>query len=456
MRRVRRLGPACALAVLLVIGGAPAWAQAVVRVAPVGDPPPLDPTWEAAANGLDARLAELLDAGVDPRWEVQVLDAAGDLDLGRSLYFEGDSAAAIEVLAPWLPTIEGGTFILALHRDLATRALDAMLTLARAERDVGLDPAETLRRAAALFPAAQPSPDLYPAWLVDAWTAAAERHDQPVRIEAPTECALSVNGIAPAAGWRLVADGPPVWLRWRCGERDSLLYRAVPHGSVTFAPALDGALRQNGSRRWLALASADPRALSDALAALAANVGVDEVVAIETSETGAATIVVGDGTRVVRAARGVADALDAIVECAREGRCANGTTRWSTDGGWDVDTPADPRRAAAWVLLGTGVASAGAGAGLEAALAGAVRRVDACADDVACAAQEGTLADRRRTARTLRGLATGAWALAGAAAGTSALLLATGRDRAGRVALAPGPGAIGLSITVLAGGNQGR
>lgn len=420
-------------ALTTVANAAPAAAQLVVPFAVPGnsETTALPDAIVEAAQAFDLRAADAVLLEHDWQFERAMIDRTAGLTGARAQFFDGEYSSAAEALGGWLHAFQADAWVLALHEDFAARALDAMLTLARAHfalNDADAT-ASTIAATLALFPTAIPQAALYPAWVLETWETAGATRDQTVTLASTSACSATLNGLeAPVDTPVPVSDGT-LWARWDCGGRSSRLYRVEAGDTLHFDDALDAALLRDGSRVLIASPSADPTvqaALLGSLIDLLDESAMEGWTALENNALQLVLYELRDGAVSVVAARGQAEP-DAVRRCARDGRCSSSLERWQPGIGWPEPASA-PRVVGIAALVASGLAT-GTGVVLEVALKSALQRVDSCADSAACVLTPDALDDRRARASTLRTGATAAWIAAGATAitGLVALVPAWGR-----------------------------
>jgi hypothetical protein len=410
----------------------------------------LPATLEAALDATSSRLATHVLLEPDRVFEREVLGRSGGLSGARSAFFDGEYADASELLSGWLRTFVEDPWVLALHEDLAVRAVDALLTLVRAEVELEHnDAAElALQQTVRLFPTAVLAETQYPTWLRERFETARSALEGAATLHAPASCTGTVHGLpAPTGPIGVGRDG--AWARWDCGGRKSRLYRVDPGTTLTYPAAFDTALRLDDGRPSLAVAIGDPAAIGEALAQSATLLGASAAEGWTTLGDERLLLVhveLSEGVARVSAARGSGDE-GALRACVVDGQCGRELERWTLEAGWPQRT--SPSRVAGVAALTTAGIATGTGIALEIVLRDALRRVDRCADSPACLVDAGAMDNRRDRARSLRTGATVAWIAAGATvtAGVVALLPAW-EGRAATVGVSAGPEGALLTVRI--------
>lgn len=386
---------------------------------------------QAAASRFHDRIAESVLIAPDRSFERAMIERTAGLTAARAQFFDGEYASCAEALGGWLQAFQADAWVLAQHEDFAARALDAMLTLARAYHSLQSPEAATdaIEATVALFPTALPQPALYPEWVIAAWQAASAEPGATIVLEASSMCSATLNGVAAPVSTPVRVSDDDLWARWDCGGRRSRLYRVAAGQTLRFDDQLDAAFVIDGAEVSVATASDDPSVQASLLGALAALLGETTLEGWTPLEDGTLQLVyyeVGDAALLLTAARGEADVAE-LRACAIDGRCRGSMERWQPGIGWPE--PASAPRVVGIASLVAGGLATGAGVALEFALRDALERVDSCANSTACVLTPDALDDRRARASSMRSGATAAWVTAGATVvtGLVALVPAWGR-----------------------------
>lgn len=443
-----------------LLAASPGWAaEAFIALGEVADAEQVVALHDAAAGPgvLDETFVRL-----DADALAELIAASPGLQRARDLFFEGSAEQAVLDLRGWIDVLEAEPEALAARTDLANLALDALVTLARAEMAMGADARPTADRIGSVFPTAILDPDVYPARVVELFAAsAADAAKDEVSIEsAEPDCAMRVAGLEAASGRLEVPAGSQACVQFTCDGRSSRVWRLpAPGGVLRFSSLADASVVERSGAPRVRVGAWEPRSLAQLLRAVAglgavelvgADVGIDQradaarpgstavtaVVAggVDDSARWVWLVVTADEVTAARAPLDVATPAE-VLACARGGRCAPAIERWTALGGWPTEAVSDRRgiRAAAWVTGGLAVALAGGAAVVEALVADALADVDRCADDDACVV-DGTIEAYRSRAADRRLVANIGWGLAGAtfSAAVATTLVAVRPDRADR------------------------